>query len=106
MKPDAKQAGIFKVAQRRSMFTSKTMSCPVSSFPQLMEKVDRFSANSTTRVKSTQQVELAFLWVVVKSSTGSNKLRQQFSKLPELDQTGVRIIAEILLGLAAQPDKL
>ena len=72
----------------------------------LVEKVHRLRRHGPLGLEAAQQVGLRLVCRCEKSNTGRGFLREQFAELSELDEAGVRIVAEITLAERAQPDEL
>jgi hypothetical protein len=65
-----------------------------------------FYRQHALKLEPTQQIALRLLRARKQPGFGGRELRQQFTKLSELDQGSIRIIPEIPFRQSAEPHKL
>ena len=78
----------------------------VTGTPDFTEELGNLARQEALIPEPSQQVELRLFRGEIKSNVGGRQLRQELSKLAELEKAGVRIIGEVPLRQQPQTQEL
>ena len=102
VKPERELPTQFEGRKLNRVIAFQRMVCRVAMYANLIKNLFDFTLKQALVLQATDQQVLAFVLRHIQATTRSQRLRQGFSELPQLEKTGVGVFGKVTFGQRAQ----